>query len=112
MGYVLVEEIPTSVDEASRGTLLALAVPHPNPMTSSSSRIEFTLPRRSDVRLNVYDLAGRRVAEIVNGSLGPGRHSYSWNGRAVEGMPVAAGVYVLRLETSDGVVTRKVAVLR
>jgi flagellar hook assembly protein FlgD len=60
------------------------------------------------VRLDVYDLAGRRVATIVRERLSAGWHELSWNGRSRSGDRVAAGIYVCRLVTARRTLDRKV----
>ena len=50
------------------------------------------------VRLGVYDVAGRRVAELVDGLRPPGKNEARWDGRTVRGFAAPSGVYYLRLE--------------
>lgn len=71
------------------------------------------LPRGGDqVRLDIYDLAGRLVDKLHEGGLEPGTHHFVWRGRTASGMTVASGVYLARLE-ADGVVDqRRIVVLR
>jgi len=84
----------------------------PNPFRAST-RVVFELARpESEARLAVYDLAGRRVRELWTGATPAGRHSVSWDGRDGRGARVAAGVYLVRLESSSGPTTRKVTLLR
>ncbi|MBN1459323.1 MAG: T9SS type A sorting domain-containing protein, partial [Armatimonadetes bacterium] len=84
----------------------------PNP-SSGSVAISFDLPDRSTVRLSVYDLSGRRVAEL----LGPqnrvaGSHSLVWNGNDSTGQAVGSGVYFVRLDVGGRVSTSKVVIVR
>ncbi|MBZ0268267.1 T9SS type A sorting domain-containing protein [bacterium] len=72
----------------------------PNPARANTS-IRFTLPRPADVRLRVYDTAGRLVASLLDGPRGSGEHGVLWSGRDNGGQLVASGVYLYRLE-ADG----------
>jgi hypothetical protein len=64
--------------------------------TGSGVDIEYTLPRDLDVSLVIYDLAGRRVAELEDGMQSAGTHVASWNiGGAVRGM------YFYRMRTEE-----------
>jgi hypothetical protein len=73
---------------------------YPNPF-NPSTRIEYALPVTTHVRIIVYDLLGRKVAELVNGQLPMGKHSAVWNAEEV-----GSGVYFYRLETGAFVETK------
>jgi hypothetical protein len=68
----------------------------PNP--SRVAQVNFSLPRRGDVEIGVYDIAGRQVATIAKGAFGPGVYSRRWNGMDGTGRSVASGVYLVRLK--------------
>lgn len=82
----------------------------PNPVRASTS-IEFALPFRSDVALGIYDVAGKRIRTLSQGSLPAGPHLVTWDGRDRSGAVLPSGVYYLRLATPDGVLTRRMTVL-
>ncbi|HMB70272.1 MAG TPA: S8 family serine peptidase, partial [bacterium] len=69
----------------------ALAAPSPNPFRGNATTVKFDLPAPTDVRVSVYDLAGRRVATLTEGTQPAGRHSIRWDGRDVAGRRVGAG---------------------
>ena len=73
----------------------------PNPFAMRTS-IGFTLARAGRVRLAVYDVAGRRVRELVQGERAAGRHDVPWDGRDDAGRSVRAGSYRYRLDLADG----------
>jgi beta-lactamase superfamily II metal-dependent hydrolase len=73
---------------------LALA---PNPALRST-RFSFTLSREADVRLEVFDLAGRRVATPFAGRATPGTTNVNWTLNRRDGSPLPAGIYFARLE--------------
>ncbi len=79
----------------------------PNPSTGMP-RVSFVLGGPSPARLEVYDVAGRKVAGREVGSLGPGRHEVALDG----GAPLAAGVYAIRLAQDGRVVTARGVVTR
>ena len=81
-------------EEAAPAGLSLAAWPNPAP---GETRISYTLPRPAPVRLSVYDLAGARVATLVDRGDGAGPHEITWNGRGASGERLAAGVYVLEL---------------
>ena len=84
--------------------LVIRAAPNPfNPRTV----VSFDLPEAGPVELCAYDLAGRRVATLVGGSLPAGRHSRVWNGAELP-----SGLYVLRLKSGQAVSTLAVSLVR
>jgi len=80
----------------------ALRPPSPNPF-HGSTRVAFDLARDGDVRLRLYDAAGRRVRTLVEGSRSAGRHEVAWDGRDDAGRALAAGLYFCRLASGDTV---------
>jgi spore germination protein YaaH len=86
----------------------ALRLAGANPFRDRAD-LEFVLPRPGPARITVHDVAGKRVRALWSGwSDGIGRAS--WNGAAADGRPVAAGTYVVRLESDEG--TRSLRVVR
>lgn len=82
----------------------------PNPARDSVS-FTFTLAQAAPVELAVYDLAGRRVALVVDGELSAGRHEYLWNGGTELGT-LESGVYLYSLSTPDHRESRRLVILR
>ncbi len=95
---------------SGRPTQLALGVPRPNP-TRGETTLNLSLPADGPVRAAVYDIAGRRVADLLDRPLRAGVHPLRWAGTADGGGRVAAGVYLLRAGTPQGVVQRKIVIL-
>ncbi len=82
----------------------------PNPMRSHAS-LFFAIAQTGRVRVTIVDLAGREVAELTDEVRPAGRHRTDWNG-SIEGVPAAAGIYFARVETTTGVISKKLALLR
>ena len=71
----------------------------PNPFRSNVAvRLSADAARAGGLRLGVYDVAGRLVRMLADGTLPAGERSISWDGRNSAGTPVASGVYTLRLD--------------
>jgi hypothetical protein len=77
-----------------------LAGPSPNPSLGPLA-LRFGLARAGETRLELFDVAGRRVRTLASGVLGAGIHAAEWDGRDEAGQPTHAGVYFLRLETGS-----------
>jgi aminopeptidase N len=83
----------------------------PNPFNAGTT-ISFHLPSRASIRLEVFDLLGRRVATLAQGRWEPGPHTVTWLGRRDDGTPVASGVYVYRFGSSSRSESRTMLFLR
>jgi hypothetical protein len=79
-------------DPLPAGVSFAIA---PNP--ARVSHVMFGLPTRQHVKIAVFDLAGRRRAELADAEFPAGRHTLEWNGIGTDGKPVGAGVYFYKL---------------
>lgn len=86
-------------------TGLQLAQNAPNPFRGATS-VSYRLPSAGPATVVLYDLAGRRVRTLAEGSQAAGPHRVTVDGR---GLP--AGTYFYRLETAEGTVGRKLTVL-
>jgi len=87
-----------------------LANPAPSPFTGSTS-VGFDTPGGM-TRLVVYDMSGRAVRTLAAGSALAGEYSFAWDGRDDSGHRLGAGVYMVRLTTSQGSLTRSCVMLR
>ncbi len=85
-------------------------VPNPfNPMTT----IYFELPEAANVRLQVFDISGRLVRNLLNGaSLSAGRQDVVWNGKNESGQQVAAGVYFYHMSTGSFNETKRMVLVK
>jgi hypothetical protein len=84
---------------------------HPNPFTSSTL-IEFFLPRDESVKLLIYDAKGRHVRTLLESRMNAGWHFEEWNGRDGRGRQVATGVYFYRLVVGSSVQAKKTVLVR
>lgn len=79
---------------------------YPNPFNSQTV-MEFTIPNREMVRIEVYDVLGRRVKTLMNKILEPGKHSVSFD---ASGLP--SGVYYYRLTAGTFTAVKKLLLLK
>lgn len=84
----------------------ALLQNYPNPF-NSSTRVAFSVSEPSPVRIAVFDVTGRRVAVLFDGTLTPGQHAVDFN---ADGL--SSGTYLIRMETPSGIQTRKAVLMR
>jgi len=88
---------------------LDLARPVPDPARSGAT-LAFTLPSAGPARLEVFDLAGRRLATLADGAFPAGTRAVRWDLRGAGGARVRPGLVFARLTTPDGVRTRRLVV--
>jgi flagellar hook assembly protein FlgD len=70
------------------------------------------LPDTRHVLLRLYDVRGRQVATLDNGTRSAGMHVISWNGRSDRGLQAGTGTYFLVLQAGDIHETRKLIVVK
>lgn len=72
----------------------------PNPFAANTS-VRFSLAAATPVKLEVFDIAGRKIATLADGPMAAGAHAVTWAGTDASGAKVASGLYFSRL-TADG----------
>lgn len=82
----------------------------PNPF-SGGTIVRFVLPSASDVRLDVYDARGRRVAFRRYDRLASGERSIGFDGRDERGSVLPSGVYFLRVTAAGRQAVRKLVLM-
>jgi hypothetical protein len=90
---------------------VALRQNSPNPFNPTTS-IGFYLPNSGSVRLEIFDVNGRLVDILADGSMSAGEHSVDWDGRDRTGSNVSSGVYFYRLIAGKEILSRKMVLLR
>jgi subtilisin family serine protease len=97
----------------------AIASPNPKAESAAAARaslsigsgsipeISFTMPAAGPARVDLYDVAGRRVAVLFSGTAGAGRTVLSWDGRDSNGFKLGHGTYFARFMADDVTMSRK-----
>jgi hypothetical protein len=83
----------------------------PNPVTDHAT-IAFSLPVRSNVKIDVFDATGRAIRNLTNSTYESGNHTVSWDGKDEKANRVANGIYFYTLETPDRSITRKLILMK
>ena len=74
--------------------------------------ISYSLPKRSDVTLTVFDIRGQEVTTLHDATKPPGNYEVQWNGRDQSGNPVSTGVYFCRFQADNFWQTIKMVYLK
>lgn len=94
---------PTGVEDeqTDSGAVAPFLLPAcPNPFNPRTN-IRFSLARKGTAQLAIHDIAGRRVATLLDTHLTAGEHNLEWDGRGSGDEKLASGVYFIRL-TANG----------
>jgi len=83
-----------------------LAQNYPNPFNPTTT-IQYSIPKRSSVKLKVYDLLGNEIAELVNEEKDRGVYSVSFDASGL-----ASGIYLYKIQAGEFIETRKMILLK
>lgn len=79
---------------------------YPNPF-NPTTQIQFGLPQQSHVKLEVYNINGQKVKELLNAPLNAGSHTITFNAENL-----ASGIYIYRLNTGNQILTNKMILMK
>jgi len=103
--------LPVAVTEQRPAPRLYLWQNAPNPFNPTTT-IRYAMPRSGIAYLAIYDVNGRVVRSLVDGTVEAGLHTVAWDGADGAGRRVASGVYTARLTSAGASVTRRMVLLR
>jgi hypothetical protein len=89
----------------------AAAFNYPNPFNAGTV-ISYEVGAEQHVRLEIYDLLGRSVTTLVNGTQAEGLYQEAWDGTDRNGTPVSSGMYFFRLVQGQNVQTHKMVLMK
>jgi hypothetical protein len=104
-----VHEDPTSLMESDQGKLtgsFVLEQNYPNPF-NNITKIEFTVPDLSWVVLEIYDIQGKKVMTLFNGSKRAGKHVVNF-----DGSKLGSGVYIYKLSSGQNTISKKMILMK
>lgn len=79
---------------------------YPNPFNPTTT-IRFTIPEKVQVRLEVYNLIGQKVATLINSELNAGQYSVEFNG-----VGLSSGIYLYKIQAGNFVSVKKMLLLK
>lgn len=102
-------DFPTGVNDDDTPALprvYALGQNYPNPF-NPVTRIRYSLPRRSIVKLDVFNILGQKITTLVDSDLPAGEHAAIW-----DASDFASGMYFYRLRAGEKTLARKMVLLK
>jgi hypothetical protein len=111
-----VEAVVVSIeDPATATTTLAstygLMQNYPNPFNPETI-IEYQVPERGQVELNIYNMLGQKIRNLVSDMMPAGTYQVLWNGRDDFGNQVATGIYLYQLRGKNALITKKMMLIK
>ncbi|MFV1883245.1 MAG: discoidin domain-containing protein [Balneola sp.] len=103
---VTLKGISVSNEDDIHPTQFSLQQNYPNPFNPSTN-INYSIPQASNVELTVYSITGQKVATLIQEAQNSGQYSITWNAS-----DVASGLYLYRLKTDFGVISRKMVLIK
>jgi hypothetical protein len=85
---------------------IALHNAYPNPFNPSTT-IQFDVKEMNHIKLNIYDISGRQVANLISKTMAPGNHQISWNPGTL-----SSGVYLIELNSGTKSLKQKVTYIK
>ena len=79
---------------------------YPNPFNPATI-IKFDVPKKSFIKIKIYDITGKEISNLVNMEMEPGGYEISWNGTNY-----ASGVYFYKIETGDYIKVMKMMLIK
>ncbi|MDE2806928.1 MAG: FG-GAP-like repeat-containing protein, partial [Gemmatimonadota bacterium] len=109
------QDVPAATAIAAETTTtpaaFALGANYPNPFNPGTT-IPLAVPAEAgDVDVTIYNVLGQPVRQVWAGPLVAGEHQLTWDGGDAQGQPVAAGVYLYRLQVGEQTRIRKMVKL-
>ena len=84
---------------------------YPNPFNPETT-INYSLKEDSNVSLNIYNIKGQKVKQLISEQLSAGQHSVMWNGRDINGKQVGSGIYFYKFKTRNYEKTKRMVLLK
>ena len=84
---------------------------YPNPFNPITT-IHYDLPEITDIKIEIYDLLGKRIKSLSINKKEPGRHSFNWYGKNDYGNKVSTGIYFLQLTAGQETQVKKMLLLK
>jgi pimeloyl-ACP methyl ester carboxylesterase len=106
-----IDPVPSAVTPVAHTPAFSLLEAAPNPF-DAQTLVRWELARSARVRVDVFDVAGRRVTTLVDGVRGAGPGDVRWSGRDESGRLAAAGVYFVRMEAVGEKRTKRIVLVR
>jgi len=110
------QKAPTGIREieepgADHPDAFGLSQNYPNPFNPQTI-IRFTLPSDARVKIEIFNILGQKVKNLVDQELSAGVKEISWDGKDSQGTEVGSGIYFYRIKTREFTEVRRMVLLK
>ena len=105
-GFFPLRIIPSNIDPRSIPVAFAIKGNYPNPFNPLTT-IAFDLPNDGLVNMSVFNITGRKVADLIDHDMQAGSYELTWNAA-----DQASGVYIVRVQSGTQVAYQKMTLLK
>jgi len=109
--YLIKTEQESGIEEDDTPSLFYISQSEPNPFTDRMM-VKYELPKSCNVHINVYNMLGQAVRELLNERKDKGVHKVTWDGRDNSGIKLSSGIYFLKVEAEENKAKRKLILIR
>ena len=110
-GYGMFSIALGTIDDIVLPNRYTLYQNYPNPFNPVTV-LQYDLPELSNVKLTIYDLAGRQVRSLLHETQAPGLKTIVWDARDEMGNKMGAGVYIYQLKTDNFIASKKMILVK
>ena len=110
-GYGMFSIALGTIDDIALPNRYTLYQNYPNPFNPVTV-LQYDLPELSNVKLTIYDLAGRQVRSLLHETQAPGLKTIIWDARDGMGNKMGAGVYIYQLKTDNFIASKKMILVK
>jgi len=96
----------SGINEENTPASLFLSQSYPNPFNNFAT-IEYAIPKMANVTIEIFDIQGRKIDELINHNEQPGYHKVVWNTRGK-----SSGVYFYKIKAGEYSETKKMLLLK
>jgi hypothetical protein len=104
---VSMEVQPTGINQGNNLPVeFSLSQNYPNPFNAQTI-IQYSLPKQSDVSIDIFDILGRKIETVAEGIKSVGEHQAVWDANGQ-----SSGIYFYRIKARDKVETKKMVLMK
>lgn len=84
---------------------------YPNPF-NPTTKIEFNIPSSAQVEINIFDINGQLVKQLMNDFLEKGYHQSTWDAKNLFGHVVSSGTYIYQVKSENQIISKKMLFIK
>lgn len=84
---------------------------YPNPFNPTTTII-FQISQAGNVKINIFDISGRLIKQLINEQIDAGEYSTIWDGRDNNGKKVSSGIYFYQIISGEFIQSKKMILLK